>query len=145
MQQLPNILPLLPDELLYSWQSRLASANGYSNVDAFAQDYIYPEVKAFRSRSERHLGIDGREPFFTFARSLGIISENEIAELYLRTTIYNAIAPFLSVPQQLQLTQTAKPTRTKQPAPKSGQAAILTDAYLSAVPARGQEAVWLLV
>ena len=28
MQQLPNILPLLPDELLYSWQSRLASANG---------------------------------------------------------------------------------------------------------------------
>ena len=70
MQQLPNILPLLPDELLYSWQSRLASANGYSNVDAFAQDYIYPEVKAFRSRSERHIGIDGREPFFTFALAL---------------------------------------------------------------------------
>lgn len=110
MQQLPNILPLLPDELLYSWQSRLALANGYSNVDTFARDYIYPEANAFRSRSERHLGIDGREPFFTFAKSLGIISENEIAALYLRTTIYNAIAPFLSVPQQLQLTQTAKPT-----------------------------------
>ena len=108
MANIPVVYPYERDELLYSWQRRLATANGFDSIEEFAQVFIYPYTESRKRLLERKVYPDGREDFLYFAKCLGISQLQEQAQLYVDTTLFPVAAPFMSRLQQLQLAKTAK-------------------------------------
>lgn len=109
MNIIPILIPLEKDELLYSWQRRLAKANGFDTLYDFARVYIYPNCRNEKERCDRRVEIDGREDFFPFAQALGLESTNDMIQLYLDTTLFNAVSPFMTDIQQIRWVRTALP------------------------------------
>ena len=60
MANIPVVYPYERDELLYSWQRRLATANGFDSIEEFAQVFIYPYTESRKRLLERKVYPDGR-------------------------------------------------------------------------------------
>lgn len=82
--ELPFIVTLQPDELLYSFVLRLMKANGFDSLFNFIQNCISPE----KHRLSYDVGYD----LYNF---LDIIGYEDIQSFYLNTTIYSGIYPLV--------------------------------------------------
>lgn len=95
MQVLPITIPPEEDELLSSWIYRTSKANLFENLDQFIKAF----VRAKASEGYQYLRYDDTEEFLTFF--LAQQSRTPMAELYLKTTCYSGLAPFMTSGQQI--------------------------------------------
>ncbi|MBP3851667.1 MAG: TniQ family protein [Erysipelotrichaceae bacterium] len=112
--KLYNTTPIYEDELLYSWQKRLADLNGYEGrMNNFVFDYLYPDARqTYPGTGKRiiaHLFKDGQDAFIPFAKTvLGKDFTLELAaSIYQKTTLFPALAPFFTKTQQILFTHNA--------------------------------------
>jgi hypothetical protein len=101
MYLIPKIVPYKNDELLYSWQQRLAEANGFDTLCEFGRFYIYPNVKSAKELYTRRVFYDGREDFEIFYNALA--TDIPMWKLYRQVTCYPVLAPLLAQAQQIQI------------------------------------------
>lgn len=97
----PVLLPPYEDETLLCWQRRLASVNGFQTPRQFVKAFVLEEHP--RAHGERRA--DALESFSKFFENLHV--ENTISDIFLATTCYGGLAPFLSKHQQTQYINTA--------------------------------------
>lgn len=97
----PVLLPPYEDETLLCWQRRLASVNGFQTPRQFVKAFVLEEHP--RAHGERRA--DALESFSKFFENLHV--ENTISDIFLATTCYGGLAPFLSKYQQTQYINTA--------------------------------------
>lgn len=95
MQVLAITIPPEEDELFSSWIYRISKANLFENLDPFIRAFIRPKAPD----GYQHLRYDDTEEFLTFY--LALQSHTPMAELYLRTTCYAGLAPFMTSGQQI--------------------------------------------
>lgn len=89
---IPCIVPLREDETLASWICHLAKDNGFENVNEFARYFLQPLVKCGKFR---YLKVNDLENFSLLYQRMQM-PEISMRELYLMTTCYGGLAPFLS-------------------------------------------------
>ena len=94
MNLLPLVIPLEEDELLGSWMYRLSRANLFDNTDIFIKNF----VRANAHNGYHYIKYDDTEEFTTFYHTLQ--SSTSMADLFLKTTCYSGLAPFLTSGQQ---------------------------------------------
>lgn len=94
MYLLPIMIPLEEDELLGSWIYRLSKANLFETPDTFLKTF----VRTNSNNGYQYINYCGNEEFIAFYHSLH--SDIPMAELYLKTTCYGCLAPFISRGQQ---------------------------------------------
>lgn len=112
---IPAYCQPLEDETLFSWISFLTKLNGLEDLNSFYRGYLNPTCR----EKQPYIKWDERMRFSDFGEML----ENEsLQHLYLTTTNYGAIAPFLSSGRQIRLLDAAfrfnnekRLTRTPQP------------------------------
>lgn len=95
MQVLPVTIPPEDDELFSSWVYRTSKANLFGNLDQFIKAF----VRAKSSNGYQYLRYDDTEEFLTFF--LAQQSYTPMADLYLKTTCYGGLAPFMTSGQQI--------------------------------------------
>jgi hypothetical protein len=92
-----NLIPYLElyqeDELIYSWMFRLAKLNGISSLRHFGGSYIYPN---YYLKEKRYVKYDCPEDLYLFWKFLGIEDQMNVIEFFLETSIYSAVAPFMT-------------------------------------------------
>ena len=89
-----NTKLLMEDELLYSYITRLADANGFS-VNDFALNYIYPDNVEKAQNPKFLIGN------LIYVPKIASIVEQDPLDLYLKTTTYPGIAPLLTPGRQV--------------------------------------------
>lgn len=94
MYALPIVIPPEDDELLGSWMYRLSKANLFDNPDAFIRSF----VRAQAGGGYKYIKYDDTEEFAAFY--LALQSSTPMADLYLQTSCYAGLAPFLASGQQ---------------------------------------------
>ena len=94
MYSIPMIIPLEEDELLGSWMYRLSKANLFENSDSFLRSF----VRAISDSGYQYIKYNDTEEFHAFY--LALQSSTPMAELYLKTTCYAGLAPFITSGQQ---------------------------------------------
>ena len=94
MYTLPIVIPPEDDELLGSWMYRLSKANLFDDPDTFIRSF----VRAQAGGGYKYIKYDDTEEFAAFC--LALQSSTPMADLYLQTTCYAGLAPFLTSGQQ---------------------------------------------
>lgn len=108
MPNIPITIPLEDDELLYSWMSRTAYANGFSHFRLFYNAYINPNA----SDSQKKRMIPQFELLSECEQIYASLSmENmwTLSEFFLKTGIYEFYAPLMMTEQQNDVLSVAFP------------------------------------
>lgn len=93
---LPVIIAPKNDETTASWIRRLTLANGFDNTEEFAQQFICDFDIANEQRFKAMLGT---EDFISLYKALNLQGVS-MWDLYMKTSCYDGIAPFLSDARQ---------------------------------------------
>ena len=91
MPRIPFVTNLEDDELFYSYLMRLAKLNGYDNIILFYKTYILNDLD---KRIDK-VPYDIHEDLYKFHKSLCLEDDSLAIQLYLKTSIFPGIAPFL--------------------------------------------------
>lgn len=94
MNKLPIVIPLEEDELLGSWIYRLARANLITDIDTFIRTYV--RAAPYK---RNYIKCNELEEFIPFYKALD--TKIPMSDLFLQTTCYAGIAPFISSGQQI--------------------------------------------
>ena len=94
MRKLPIVIPLEDDELLASWIYRLSQANLITDIDTFLR--VFVRAAPFK---RNFIKCNELEEFTAFYHALD--TQIPMSELFLQTTCYAGIAPFISSGQQI--------------------------------------------
>lgn len=94
MNKLPIVIPLEEDELLGSWIYRLARANLITDIDTFIRTYV--RAAPYK---RNYIKCNELEEFTPFYNALD--TQIPMLDLFLQTTCYAGIAPFISSGQQI--------------------------------------------
>lgn len=100
---LPVIIATKNDETTASWIRRLTLANGFDNTEEFAQQFICDSDIANEQRFKAMLGT---EDFISLYKALNLQGVS-MWDLYMKTSCYGGIAPFLSDARQTHYLNTA--------------------------------------
>lgn len=100
---LPVIIAPKNDETTASWIRRLTLANGFDNTEEFAQQFICDSDIASGSRFKN---LKGTEDFISLYRALNL-QDISMQDLYMETSCYGGVAPFLSDARQTHYLNTA--------------------------------------
>lgn len=100
---LPVIIAPKNDETTASWIRRLTLANGFDNTEEFAQQFICDSDIANEQRFKAMLGT---EDFISLYKALNLQGVS-MWDLYMKTSCYGGIAPFLSDARQTHYLNTA--------------------------------------
>ena len=100
---LPVIIVPKNDETTASWIRRLTLANGFDNTEEFAQQFICDSDIASGSRFKN---LKGTEDFISLYRALNL-QDISMQDLYMETSCYGGVAPFLSDARQTHYLNTA--------------------------------------
>ena len=90
---IPVVPKLQPDELLYSWMSRIAKANGFDKLNDFFEAYVWPEYRGKKARHQRIL-CDIRHDLSAFCEALG--GQCSPLKLVLNASLFCGVAPLMS-------------------------------------------------
>jgi len=95
MVKLPIVVPLMEDELLYSYLSRLAIINCFENLKRFTGNYVFSDK--YENKSKKHVDVsyDIRDDLYFFASSLTGLKQNQTLPLYTHTSLFYGIAPLM--------------------------------------------------
>lgn len=100
---LPVIIAQKNDETTASWIGRLTLANGFDNTEEFAQQFICDSDIA---NAQRFKAMLGTEDFISLYKALNLQGVS-MWDLYMKTSCYGGIAPFLSDARQTHYLNTA--------------------------------------
>lgn len=100
---LPVIIAPKNDETTASWIRRLTLANGFDNTEEFAQQFICDSDIA---NAQRFKAMLGTEDFISLYKALNLQGIS-MWDLYMKTSCYGGIAPFLSDARQTHYLNTA--------------------------------------
>ena len=100
---LPVIIAPKNNETTASWIKRLTLANGFDNTEEFAQQFICDSDIANEQRFKAMLGT---EDFISLYKALNLQGVS-MWDLYMKTSCYGGIAPFLSDARQTHYLNTA--------------------------------------
>ena len=90
---IPIVPKLQPDELLYSWMSRLARANGFERLNDFFDVYVWPELRDTKKKNQK-ICYDIRHDLYEFCESLDGLYEP--LELFQKASMFCGISPLMS-------------------------------------------------
>ena len=94
MHLIPIMLPLEEDELLGSWLYRLSKANLFDKPDVFLKTFVRPNSH----KGYQYINFVGDEEFPAVYQAMQL--NTSMADLYLKTTCYGGLAPFITRGQQ---------------------------------------------
>lgn len=100
---LPVIIATKNDETTASWIRRLSLANGFDSTEDFAQQFI---CDSDVTSGARFKNLKGTEDFISLYRALNLQGIS-MRSLYMETSCYGGIAPFLSNARQTHYLNTA--------------------------------------
>lgn len=97
MPYIPIIIPLEEDEILYSYIMRLAEANAFQDIRGLLAAYAWTNEDVLDKRAKR-IKRDSFNYLGQFYEALN--PPLSVDELFLKTTLYTGISPFINRAQQ---------------------------------------------
>lgn len=88
-------MPLLQDELLYSYLLRLSVANGMDDIRRFADSHLFSSRYANKGKKYVDVSYDIRDDLYRFATSLTGEAHMQVLPFYVQTSLFGGIAPLM--------------------------------------------------